>query len=102
VPHRTGRSLSGAPSGTCSDCARTVRALFSCQSTVGVDRCAGGHCSAGTPTSPLNYSVARPQKPEGEEFKVDPPGAPETVRWHTVQSGAPDQGSLRFLFAPFL
>jgi hypothetical protein len=25
------------------------------------------------------------------------PGAPDTVRWHTGQSGAPDQGSLRFL-----
>jgi hypothetical protein len=24
-------------------------------------------------------------------------GAPDTVRWHTGQSGAPDQGSLRFL-----
>jgi hypothetical protein len=25
------------------------------------------------------------------------PGAPDTVRWHTGQFGAPDQGSLRFL-----
>jgi hypothetical protein len=25
-------------------------------------------CSAGTPDSPVNYSGARPQKPEGEEF----------------------------------
>jgi hypothetical protein len=24
------------------------------------------------------------------------PGAPNTVWWHTGQSGAPDQGSLRF------
>jgi hypothetical protein len=66
-------SLSGVPSGACSDSARTVRALFSCQSTVGVDRCAGGRCSAGTLDSPVNYSGARPQKPEGEEFEVDPP-----------------------------
>jgi len=28
-------------------------------------------------------------------------GAPDTVRWHTGQSGAPYQGALRFLFAPF-
>jgi hypothetical protein len=28
------------------------------------------------------------------------PGAPDTVRWHTGQSGAPDQGHLGF-FAPF-
>jgi hypothetical protein len=25
------------------------------------------------------------------------PGAPDTVRWHTGQSGAPDQGTLWFL-----
>jgi hypothetical protein len=25
------------------------------------------------------------------------PGAPDTVRWHTGQSGAPDQGTLQFL-----
>jgi hypothetical protein len=24
------------------------------------------------------------------------PGAPDTVRWHTGQSGAPDQGTLGF------
>jgi hypothetical protein len=29
------------------------------------------------------------------------PGAPDTIRWHTGQSGAPDQGSLWFSFAPF-
>jgi hypothetical protein len=69
-------------------------------------------CSTGTPDSPVNYSGARTQKPEGEEFEVDSPwctghrsvvhrslsgGEPVTVRWHTGQSGAPDQGSLRFL-----
>jgi hypothetical protein len=89
-------SLCGAPSGVCFDSAQTVRALFSCQSTVGVDRCAGGRSSAGTPDSPVvhrspvNYSGARPQKPEGEEFSLYGP-------WGTGQSGAPDQGSLRFL-----
>jgi hypothetical protein len=25
------------------------------------------------------------------------PGAPDTVRWHTGQSGAPDQGTLGFV-----
>jgi hypothetical protein len=44
----------------------------------------------GAPDSPVNYSVVRLEKPEGEEFEVDPP-------WCTGQSGAPDQGSLRFL-----
>ena len=44
----------------------------------------------GAPDSPVNYSGVRLEKPEGEEFEVDPP-------WCTGQSGAPDQGSLRFL-----
>jgi hypothetical protein len=54
-------------------------------------------CSASTPDSPVNYSGAALQKPEGEEFESIAPGAPDTVRWHTGQSGVPDQGSLRFL-----
>jgi hypothetical protein len=33
-------SLSGAPFSGCSDSARTVRALFTLQATIGVDRCA--------------------------------------------------------------
>jgi hypothetical protein len=45
----------------------------------------------------VNYSGAALQKPEGEEFEVDQPWAPDTVWWHTGQSGAPDQGSLQFL-----
>jgi hypothetical protein len=49
----------------------------------------------------VNYSGVAPQKPEAEQFGVDLPGAPDTVRWHTGQSGAPDQGSLRLSFAPF-
>jgi hypothetical protein len=28
------------------------------------------------------------------------PGAPDTVRWHTGQSGAPDQGAFGCPFAP--
>jgi hypothetical protein len=38
----------------------------------------------------VNYSGVRLEKPEGEKFEVNPP-------WCTGQSGAPDQGSLRFL-----
>jgi hypothetical protein len=44
----------------------------------------------GTPDSPVNYSGVAPKIPEGGEFGVDLPGAPDTVRWHTGQSGAPD------------
>jgi hypothetical protein len=55
----------------------------------------------------VNYSGAAPRNLEGEQFGVELPGAPDTVRWHTGQSGAPDQGSLRVVFCslylnPFL
>jgi hypothetical protein len=43
----------------------------------------------------VNYSGAAPGKPEAEEFEVDHP-------WCTEQSGAPDQGTLRFPFCSFL
>jgi hypothetical protein len=51
----------------------------------------------GTPDSLVNYSGVAFQKPEAEQFRVDLPGAPDTVRWHTGQSDAPDQGSLRLI-----
>jgi hypothetical protein len=50
----------------------------------------------------VNYSGAAPGKPEAEEFELIHPGAPDTVRWCTGQSGAPDQGTLRFPFCSFL
>jgi hypothetical protein len=50
----------------------------------------------------VNYSRGHFQKPEGGKFGVDLPGAPDTVRWHTGQSGAPDQGNLRLSFALFI
>jgi hypothetical protein len=56
----------------------------------------------GTPDSPVNYSGGQLQKPEGGKFGVDLPGAPDTVRWCTGQSSAPDQGSLRLSFALFI
>jgi hypothetical protein len=71
-------------------------------------RCSVWHTgqSGATPNSSVNYSGVAPQIPEAEQFRVDLPGAPDTVRWHTGQSGAPDQGSLRFplllSFEPFL
>jgi hypothetical protein len=62
--------------------------------------------SGGTPDSPVNYSEAPLRIPEGVEFSLEFPGAPDTVRWHTGQSGALDQGALRLslalsLFEPF-
>jgi hypothetical protein len=66
-------------------------------------------CSAGTPdspvltpNSPVNYSGAAPRIPKGEQFRVEFPGAPNTVRWCIGQSGAPDQGTLRLSFALFV
>jgi hypothetical protein len=50
----------------------------------------------------MNYSRVAPRIPEGGKFGVDLPGASDTVRWHTGQSGAPDQGSLRLSFALFI
>jgi hypothetical protein len=47
----------------------------------------------------VNYSEAPLKILEGEEFGLEFPGAPDTVRWHTGQSGAPDQGSLRLSLA---
>jgi hypothetical protein len=90
-------SLSGAPSGA----ALTLRKLsthcsrcrWPLESTVAL----ASRCSAGTPDSPVNYSGVALQKPEGSKFEVIRPWAPDTVWCHTGQSGAPDQGSLRFL-----
>jgi hypothetical protein len=54
--------------------------------------------SAGTPDSPVNYSGAPMEILEGSEFGFDRPGAPDTVRWHTGQSGAPYQGAFWVVF----
>jgi hypothetical protein len=66
-------SLSGVPSGA----ALTLRELFAhcsrCRRSLESTVALGSLCSAGTPDSPVNYSGARTQKAEGEEFEVDPP-----------------------------
>jgi hypothetical protein len=58
--------------------------------------------SGGTPDSLVNYSGATPRKPEAEKFDLIHPGASDTVQWHTGQSGALGQGTLRFAFCSFL
>jgi hypothetical protein len=55
----------------------------------------------------VNYSGAPSEIPEGSEFSFKCPGAPDIVRWHTGQSGPPDQGAFRVVFCslclnPFL
>jgi hypothetical protein len=53
-------------------------------------------------TCPVNYSEAPLKIPEGAKFGLEFPGAPDTVRWHTGQPGAPDQGCLRLSLALFV
>jgi hypothetical protein len=50
----------------------------------------------------VNYSEAPLGIPEGAKFSLESPGAPDTVRWHTGQSGALDQGTLRLSLALFV
>jgi hypothetical protein len=97
-------SLSGAPSAPTltlqalfAPCSRTVHLL---QTTVGAVAIA----THGTPDSPVLHRIVwwiiaewHFQKPEAEQFRVELPGAPDTVRWCTGQSSAPDQGSLRLV-----
>jgi hypothetical protein len=91
-------SLSGAPSGAALTSARAGAhcslLLFRCSRPLAL----GSRYSAGTPDSPVNYSGAAPRIPEGGMFGVGFPGAPDTVRWHTGQSGAPDHGCLWVVF----
>jgi hypothetical protein len=116
APDRSYR-LSGAPSRACLTSARFWRALnastgdrWRCSSRCfrwqtgqsGVHRTLSGvhrTLSGDSPDSPVNYSGAPLEIPEGEEFSLECPGAPDTVRWHTGQSGAPDQGAFRVVFA---
>jgi hypothetical protein len=50
----------------------------------------------------MNYSAVPLSFPEGAKFSLESPGAPDTVRWHTRQSGVPDQGTLRLPLALFV
>jgi hypothetical protein len=54
--------------------------------------------SGDSPDSPVNYSGAPSEFPEGEELSLECPGAPDTVRWLTGQSSMPDQGAFRVVF----
>jgi hypothetical protein len=58
--------------------------------------------SGASPDSPVKYSGAPSDFPEGSEFSVECPGASDTVRWHTGQSGVPDQGAFGLSFALFI
>jgi hypothetical protein len=98
VPHRSGtvhclvRLL--ALLWLCANYPRTVALL---QVSVGVDRCAGA-------VAPLAHRIVRwiiaerlSRNPKVKSSACTVPGAPDTVLWHTGQSGVPNQGSLWFL-----
>jgi hypothetical protein len=91
-------SVSGAPSGSALTLARTVAYLMPSADDrwrkVVVASLAHRTLSGATPDSPVNYSEAASRIPEGEQFGIGVPGAPDTVRWHTGQSGAPNEGTL--------
>jgi hypothetical protein len=97
--HRTVRCVTGQSGAPLISALTFWIPLFTLQSR---PLHADNRCSAGTPDSPVNYSGGAPEKPEGEEFELVHPGAPDTVRWCTGLSGAPDQGTLRFPFCSFL
>jgi hypothetical protein len=94
-------SLSGAPSGT----ALTLRKLSAhcsrCRRPLELTIALASRCSAGTPDSPVNYTGARPQKPEGEEFGVARPWCTGhcPVAHRTVRCAKPGFSSVSF--APF-
>jgi hypothetical protein len=102
--HRTVRCYTGQ-SGAPSDQSALTSAAFTvlnchCQSR---PLRAGDRCSAGSPDSPVAHRTVRwiiaevrLGNPKVKSFKSILPGAPDTVRWHTGLSGAPDQGALRF------
>jgi hypothetical protein len=52
--------------------------------------------SGDSPDSPVNFSGAPLEIPEGEEFSLECPGAPDTVRWHTGQSGGTPDSPVRY------
>jgi hypothetical protein len=78
--------------------ARTVHALFTLlQTTVALD----SRYSAGTPDGPVNYSGVRPEKPEGEEFRVYDPWCTGhcPVAHRTVRCARPGFSSVSLLLS---
>jgi hypothetical protein len=72
----------------------TVGAGHASHADCAADRCVGGRWltrqSGAPPDSPVNYSHTPPNSPESGLFTGVQPGAPDTVRCTTGQSGVPD------------
>jgi hypothetical protein len=92
---------SGAPLAAALTSAHTVLHFSCCRRPLELTVALASRCSAGAPDSPVNYSGAALLKPEGGKFRLVRLWAPDTVRWHNGQSGAPDLGSFGF-FCTFL
>jgi hypothetical protein len=73
-----------SPSGALSGAALTLRELFAhcsrCRRPLESTVALASRCSAGTPDSPVNYSGAALQKPEGGKFEVVRPWVSDTVQ----------------------
>ena len=69
----------------------TVGAVHVSRKDCAADRCSGDRWligqSGAPPNSPVNYSHTPSSNPESDEFTADHPGAPDTVRCTTGQSG---------------
>jgi hypothetical protein len=76
----------------------TVGAGHASPADCAVERCAGGRWLTGQsdapPDSPVNYSRTPPNSPESGLFTGVQPGAPDTVRCTTGQSGVPSRAGL--------
>jgi hypothetical protein len=72
----------------------TVGAGHASPANCATDHCAGGRWLTGQsgapPNSPVNYSRTPPNFPESGQFAGSQPGAPDTVRCTTGQSGVPN------------
>jgi hypothetical protein len=79
------RTLSGAP---CRPLVRATRRSRIARPTVAL-------VTVGSPDSPVNYSRTPLIFPESGQFTGSQPGAPDTVRCTTGQSGVPDRAKLR-------
>jgi hypothetical protein len=77
------RTLSGAHRTV--RCAQPTVGTTTCRAKIALPIVGTADCwltgqSGAPPDSPVNYSRTPPSKPESDEFSVDQPGAPNTVR----------------------
>jgi hypothetical protein len=81
----------------------TVGAGHASPADCATDRCAVGRWltgQSGAPSdNPVNYSRTPPSFPESDKFTGSQPGAPDTVRCTTGQSGVPNRAEYWLLRA---